>query len=158
MNQNQCTLDEFMLIPLKDIMVTKPFTIGVDEPFSRVWDIFKIHSIRHLPVLNDERKLEGIITQRDLYKIISPRKTTDGNFVYDKAELDQFILKHVMKKDVVALSPSDTLGHLVDVMVRKKYGCIPVIDETRYLAGIMTQIDVLRILADPVSKIKRQIH
>lgn len=134
-------------ILIKDVMVPKPFTIGVDEPFSRVWDIFKIHKVRHLPVLDESRHLKGIITQRDLYKTISPRKTMDGNFIYDKHELDRYILKHIMEKSVFTLSPSDTLGKTIDVMVRHKYGCIPIVDEKKYLVGIVTQIDVLRAIA-----------
>ena len=122
-------------ILLKDVMVTKPYTIRVDEPFSRVWDKFRRYRIRHLPVVNKSRQLQGIITQRDLYKIISPRKTMDGNFIYDRAELDRYILKHVMKKKVTTLSPNDFLGQAIDIMVNFKYGCIPVIDVYRCRAS-----------------------
>ncbi|MFC1704108.1 CBS domain-containing protein [Candidatus Omnitrophota bacterium] len=152
MNEQKVTIAEFKKILLKEIMVTKPFTIGIDESFSRVYDIFKLHRIRHLPVLDEARLLQGIITQRDLYKLISPRKTMDGNFVYDKAELDRFILQHVMTKEVSTLRPSDTVGQVIDLMTRKKYGCIPIVDQNRYLRGIITQIDVLRVLAGTFPK------
>ena len=135
-------------ILLKDVMVSKPFTIGEDEPFSRVWDIFRIHKIRHLPVLDNARHLKGIITQRDLYRTISPYKTMDGNSVYNKTDLDRYILKHIMTKEVVVLSCNDTLGKAIEVIVQSKYGCIPIINKDRYLEGIVTQIDVLRAIAE----------
>ncbi len=128
-------------------MISKPFTIGINEPFSRVWEIFKLRRIRHLPVLDKDRKLEGLITQRDLYRITSPRKTTDGNLIYDKGMLDSRILKHVMTKEVVTLSPDDTLAMAIDIMVVRKYGCIPIVDEQKHLLGIITQIDVLRTIS-----------
>jgi len=133
-------------ILIKDMLVKKPYTITVDSQFSKVWDMFVSYKIRHLPVLNDKNILVGIITQRDLYKIISPRKTMEGNFVYDKNMLNKYILKNVMKKSVLTLSPTDTLGSAIEIMVRKKYGCIPIVNDDKTLAGIITQIDVLRII------------
>jgi CBS-domain-containing membrane protein len=153
-NDNDSRMQEAGQLPsvlkkilVKEVMVTKPITIGVEEPFSKVWDMFKFHKIRHLPVIDDERKLQGIVTQRDLYRMISPRRTMEDNLVYDKAELDRFILKHVMTKEVMTLKPDDTLGRLIDMMVRKKFGCIPIVDDKNYLVGIVTQIDILRAIA-----------
>ncbi len=134
----------FKKILVKDVMVKQPFTIGLDEPFSRVWDIFKLHKIRHLPVLDNNRILKGLITQRDLYRIISPRKTLEGNLIYDKSELDNYILEYVMTKKVVTLSPQDVLGKAIDIMVNSKYGCLPIINTASFLEGIVTKIDVLK--------------
>ena len=139
-------------IPLKevlvmDIMIRKPVTIDITSPFSMVVELFKEHKIRHLPVINQQKVLQGIITQRDLYRITTPRKGLEGELIYDKATLDRFILKHVMKKDVVSLSPTDTLLHVIEIMLKKKYGCVPVIDKNGFLQGIITQIDLLRVFA-----------
>ncbi len=60
--------------------------------------------------------------------------------------LDRFILKNVMNKKLSTLLPSDTLGNVIDLMVSKKYGCIPIVDKNNILAGVMTQIDVLRAI------------
>ena len=129
---------------LKDIMVEKPYTINIDEPFSRVWDIFRSLNVRHLPVVDDAGVLKGIVTQRDLYRIVSPRKTMEGELVYDKMDLDKHILKYVMTKEVATLSPEDTLRDTIDLMINSRYGCIPVVDEKKHLVGIITQIDVLK--------------
>ena len=136
-------------IYIKDIMATKLITAGLDTPFSRVWEIFSSHRIRHLPVVDSQRKLKGLITQRDFYRIVPPRREVedDGSF-YLKETLDQFILQKVMTQDVVTLHPQDTLGAAIHLMVERKYGCIPVVDEKGVLAGILTQTDVLRAIAD----------
>ena len=131
-------------MPLSEVMTSNPFTIGINEPFSRVWDKLKTHKIRHLPVLDSDNRLRGIISQRDLYRVISPRKNTEGNFIYDKEELDRCILQHIMVKDVKTLAPDDTMGRAIDLMVRKKYGCIPIVDSDNVLKGIITQIDILK--------------
>ncbi|MFC1754894.1 HPP family protein [Thermoproteota archaeon] len=128
-------------------MTKKPFTINIDDPFSKVWDELRLHKIRHLPVIDKQRKVCGIITQRDLYRTISPRKTMDGNFIYNKAELDSYILKHVMRKKIITLTPQDTLGKAIGIMVRTRYGCIPVVQDGNYICGVVTQIDVLNAIA-----------
>jgi len=129
-------------------MFKDPITIGIDEPFSRVWDILREKKIRHLPVVDPDGKIKGMITQRDLYRTVAPKKSVeeDGLF-YNKEDLDKYILRHVMSKEIFSLSPYDTLGFVINAMVTKKFGCLPVMDTEGYLVGIITQIDVLRAIS-----------
>ncbi|MDD3375079.1 MAG: CBS domain-containing protein [Candidatus Omnitrophica bacterium] len=135
-------------ILIKNIMVTNVITIGIDEPFSHVWDVLKPSKIRHLPVVDTQGKLKGIITLRDLYRIVSPRKEVEEEgLFYLKEDLEKFILSNVMTENVLTLSADQTLGQALDLMVKKKFGCIPIVDEEGVLIGILTQIDVLRAIA-----------
>ena len=56
---------------VKEIMASPVVTISVQEDFSEVEELFLNKRIRHLPVV-DHNRLVGIITQRDLYRVISP--------------------------------------------------------------------------------------
>ena len=141
-------MEKLYKIFLKDIMVKKPYTIDINEPFSKVWEAFKIYDIRHLPVIDSKGILRGIVTQRDLYRIVSPHITTESNLVYDKMDLDRYILKHVMTKEVITLSPNSTLRNAIDLMTVAKYGCIPIVDDNKYLLGIITQIDILKAVTE----------
>lgn len=133
---------------LGEVMTPHPIVLNEDDRFSLVEEHFRKHHIRHLPVVDGSWTLKGIITQRDLYRISPPRQAMDGSLVYDRSELDRFILKHVMTRDLYTLHPTDTVKKAIDAMVRKKYGCIPIVDERRKLVGIVTQIDLLRAMAD----------
>ena len=133
---------------LKDIMTKDPYTIEIDEPFSRAWELFTEFNIRHLPVIDADRVLMGIVTQRDLFRVASPRKTLEGELVYDKLELDSYILKYVMTKEVFSLSVDDTLRSAIRAMMYNKYGCIPVVDKKKILKGIITQVDMLKAVAE----------
>ena len=142
-------------IPLKEIMVTRVFTAHIEDPLSAVEAKFRIHGVRHLPVVDDANRVVGIFTLRDLTRCLSPRKTEEG-FRFDPEQLDRFIFKHVMTKDPLVLGPEDTLSHAVEIMARDKFGCIPIVGTGRVLVGIVTQIDVLRFFArwflDPSGK------
>ncbi len=133
-------------IAVREIMVTSVVTVGVDEAFSHVAEKMRIYGIRHLPVVNENKKLVGMITQRDLLRTLSPKKTEDG-FIYDKEQLDRFILKHVMANDPVCVGPDDSIVRVVDIMARDKYGCVPVTTPDKTLLGIVTQIDILKSLS-----------
>ena len=135
-------------ILLKTIMTKKPYTININEPFSDAWDMFKTYDIRHLPVVDDDGILKGIVTQRDLYRIQSPRVALEGELLYDRATLDSHILKTVMVKEVFTLLPDDTLGAAIQAMARERYGCIPVVDEHKYLVGIVTQANIFKAIAE----------
>ena len=135
-------------LQLKDIMIKKVIAIDVEEPFSRVEELLRENHIRHLPIINEAKKLVGIITIWDLYRISTPRKDEEGNLVYDKETLDGYILKHVMTKDPFALGPEDTVAQALLTMVDKGYGSIVVVDKSKTLLGIITQIDILKIAAN----------
>jgi len=132
--------------PLKLLMNSPVISVLETDDFSVVKEKFDLHGIRHLPVVNEPGNLVGLISQRDLFRIHSPRKLEDGSWYYDKQLLDGFILKNVMLKEVFTLHPESTLEEAVKAFVQFKYGCIPIIDRYDIPVGIVTNEDVLRYL------------
>jgi len=135
-------------ILLKDIMFSDPITLKVGEPFSRVAKLFHMHHIRHLPIVDGNNKLQGLVTERDLLRFMSPRAAENGEFVDDGSRLDEYSLEQVMKRNLFSLAENDTLDKAVDLMIKYKLGCIPIVDREKNLKGIVTQIDVLRVLPE----------
>ena len=131
---------------LKEIMVTRVFTAHMEDPLSAVEAKFRLHGVRHLPVVDGGNRVVGVFTRQDLSRCVSPRKTEEG-YRFDPDQLDRFILKYVMTKDPLVLGPEDTLISAVEIMARDKFGCIPIVDARHVLVGIVTQIDVLKLFA-----------
>lgn len=132
---------------LKEIMITKVISVQEDAPFHEVADKIMKNKIRHLPVVDKNNKLIGLMTERDLYKIQSPRKLEDGTWYYDQESLDNFILKDVMIVNPFVLKPDNTVAEAILNMVQKKYGCIPIVDHNSTLCGIVTYVDLLALAA-----------
>ncbi|MBF0384428.1 MAG: CBS domain-containing protein [Candidatus Omnitrophica bacterium] len=130
---------------VKDVMTREVLSIGVDDSFSKVPEFFQRTGFRHLPVVGENGRFMGLITERDLYKIRSPRKLIDGSWYYDSEMLDDVILKHVMVKDTFTMSPEATLAEALTKMTICKYGCVPILEEDGTLCGILTQHDLLRV-------------
>ncbi len=132
-------------VQLKEIMTSPPISVREDAPFSLVAEKIEGNRIRHLPIVDKDNKLVGIMSQRDLYKIQPPHKLEGGEWYYDKEMLDGIILRTVMTPNPFALKPDNTVGQAIIAMVNHKYGCIPVVDDKRTLLGIVTQIDILKM-------------
>jgi len=127
---------------IEEVMASPSISVHVDVPFHEVVDSLMDNKIRHLPVINDAKEVVGLITERDVFKIKSPRRKMDGTWYYDPAILDNIILQHVMTKDPFTLHPEDTLAQVIPPMVNNKFGCIPIVNENNVLCGIITQSDI----------------
>ena len=132
-------------VKIAEIMNRKVISIREDEPFSRVEQKLREFNIRHLPVVNADGRLVGIITQRDLFRIQSPRRLEDGSWYYDPKSLDAYILTNVMTPNPTVLNPRDSLAQVILLMSDTKYGCIPIVENK--LCGIITQYDIIKIAA-----------
>src|SRR3989338_3655435 len=134
-------------VPLREVMTEKLFTIREGAPFHEVADKIMKNSIRHLPVVDKDNKLIGLMTERDLHKIQSPRRLEDGTWYYDQDSLDSFILRDVMIPNPFTLKPENTVAEAILKMVQKKYGCILIVDNNNTLCGIVSYVDLLKLAA-----------
>jgi CBS domain-containing protein len=101
--------------------------------------ILRLGGIRHLPVVR-ERKLVGLVTQRDLLRSGASGKPT-ARAVH---ALD------IMTRTPTTVGPDSSLAHAAHVMLKHKYGCLPVCEEDGTLVGIITESDFVRFAADVV--------
>jgi len=130
-----------------EIMTSPAVTVRVDRSFKDIPKLFAQHHIRHLPVVDDQSRLVGLLSQRDLYRIQPPKKTLEGDLVYDEGLLENVILSNVMVRDPFCMNETESMGDALAVIVEKKYGCIPVVDEDGVVKGILTQVDILKVAA-----------
>lgn len=126
---------------VKDIMAGEVITLDVDEELSLADDIMQLGRIRHLPVVENE-KLLGIVSQRDLFKASLASVLGFG----EKAKRDflkTVSVKEIMVKEVITVSPDFDAKEAVKIMLEKKIGCLPVVEEDK-LVGLITETDILK--------------
>lgn len=134
-------------IPIKEFMTKNPIVLTPGETMADAYEKMKNHQIRHLPVVNENKELVGIFSDRDLHHASFPRETESG-WYYDKERLKMINLNHFMTKDPVTLMPESTLKEAAEIMARTRFGCLPIVSPgTRQLVGIVSYVDVLREIA-----------
>ena len=125
---------------VKDIMVKEVATLDVDDELSLANDIMRLGRIRHLPVVSGET-LVGIVSERDLFRSSLAQALGYGN--KDTREVMKTLrIKDVMVKQLVTVSPDMELKDAVALMVDRKIGCLPVVQDNK-LQGLITETDIL---------------
>jgi acetoin utilization protein AcuB len=126
-------------------MTKEVVTIDANEPLSFADDVMQLGRIRHMPVVNEEGDLLGILSQRDLFRGALARALGYGRHAQDKL-LDMLRAKEVMKSDVQTTQPDATIEEAAELMLKKKIGCLVVI-EAQQIVGILTESDFVKLAA-----------
>lgn len=113
------------------LMVPDPLTIGDKASIQDALEIMKINSIRHLPVVDGEKRLKGFVTLGDLRQALIP------------SMLGDLTLKDLMILDPITVSPDDEIEIAAQKIYKHKIGGMPVVKDGRLL-GIITATDLLR--------------
>src|SRR5262249_27731113 len=100
--------------------------------------------IRHLPVLDVDRTLVGVVTDRDLrHYLFSPAVFEQIGRVSSDELLKAATVKQVMSSPPVSVRADDELETAARLMVVRKIGSLPLVDGGR-VVGIITETDLLR--------------
>lgn len=93
-------------------------------------EVLQSMDFRHLPVVNDEQEVVGILSDRDLRGLAT-----------DALEAR---ISTLMSSDVLSVEEEDDVEDVVELMLENKVGAIPVVDGDGALVGIISYVDVLR--------------
>jgi len=125
---------------VKDVMVKEVATLDVNDELSLANDIMRLGRIRHLPVV-DGTRLVGIVSERDLFRSSLAQALGYGS--KDTRELMKTLhIKDVMVQEVLTITPDTELCEAVNLMIDRKIGCLPVVDNDR-LVGLITETDIM---------------
>ena len=126
---------------VREIMMGSPVTLKPDETLDLANDVISLGRIRHIPIVEDGR-LVGVLSERDM---LGPAAMTIFGLKHKSksALLKTFLIKDVMKKKVVTVTPDTPIKDAAHLMKEKKIGCVPVVNEGS-LVGLVTTTDILR--------------
>jgi CBS domain-containing protein len=140
--------------------------IHQDTPINIVMEIISITHEHALPILNDERKLIGIVTDGDLFKLSHIREsvsqtdlgmggdedawTWEGirdtvrlHYSISEVTLPQVPVKEVMVTNVIKAFVNTPVNEIADKMLKHNISHIPVVDSNDRLVGMVTDIDLM---------------
>jgi CBS domain-containing membrane protein len=131
---------------VSDLMTTPVHTITGDRSLSDLANLFDRYDVRHVPVIDDEGDVIGLVSDRDLLRNVLTDQA-DVPLSVRAAAMQGTLVESVMTEEVVTLEPNDTARTAARTMLENKFGCIPITEGAR-LVGILTQSDFLRLFAD----------
>lgn len=133
-------------LKVRDIMINEVTTLKRNDKLTIANDIMELGRIRHLPVLEDDsEQLIGIVSQRDLFRGALAHALGYGQHAQRKV-LDTLLVKEVMNSDVLTTTPDTPLVEAARILMERKIGCLPVVENGR-LIGIVTESDFVALVA-----------
>lgn len=128
---------------VRDVMTKDVLTLGRNEKLSVADDIMRLGRIRHLPIVDEDGGLAGIVSQRDLFHSGLMRALGYGTHAKQKA-MDLLVLKEAMKTEVMTVTPDAPLAEAAKIMIDGKIGCLVVV-EGKKIMGIVTETDFVKL-------------
>lgn len=127
---------------IRSIMTTNLVTVNMNSPLATVQEIFEKHSFHHLPVMDSDNQLIGIISREDYFKIYNNLAKSTSGRTWTKKEIACLKAKSIMSEHPMTLDPDDTIGLAGDVFLANKYHALPIVEDEELL-GIVTVHDLL---------------
>ncbi|MFE8697041.1 acetoin utilization AcuB family protein [Cytobacillus sp. FJAT-53684] len=127
---------------IEEIMKTDITTLSENDRIADAIQLMGEKKIRHLPIVDENQVLVGLVTDRDI------RDATPSIFETEKFKVGlQNPLKMIMKKDVITGHPLDFVEEVSAILYEHRIGCLPIINNKK-LVGIVTETDLLRTLVE----------
>ena len=131
------------MITAEEFMTSELCTMSETDSLNDARKVMTEKHIRHIPVTDDENRLIGIVTQRDILAATAPQSEGRENKTSGTDEADSR-LSDIMIKNVSVIDKTDSLRTAAMFMHSNKYGCLPVVSDGR-LVGIITDSDFIAI-------------
>ncbi|SEA47830.1 acetoin utilization protein AcuB [Thalassobacillus cyri] len=124
---------------VEEIMKIDVITMAPSETIGKALQLLNDHHIRHLPIVDDENQVIGIVSDRDV------RDARPS--IFDDSEPEEFEneIQTIMSHPVITVHPLDFVEEVASIFYEHEIACVPVTKEDK-LVGIITEKDMLYTL------------
>ncbi len=121
------------MVTAKDIMSKSILTVDKDMTPNEVIKMLVRDSVTGMPVVDDEMRLIGVVTEKDILKML-----------YNKEKSKT--VQELMTRDVVTFDEDDDLINIFKCLVNNSFRRVPVMSKGR-LVGIISRRDIIKFLS-----------
>jgi acetoin utilization protein AcuB len=131
---------------LGKIMTARIVTVEMDDRLEAVKDIFDTMRFHHLLVVDEHKKLSGVLSDRDLLRALSPYVGSATETARDLATLNKRV-HQIMTRKPITLRQESGIAEAVELLLKNRISCIPIVDDAFKPVGIVSWRDLLRTMA-----------
>ena len=144
---NAITAGDAVLAPIRvaDVMTKDVRTMLPDQSFAEVIGMMATRSFHHMLVVDEDERLQGVISDRDVLRALS--RTPD----WSKKSVAE-----IMNPDSITTTPESAISAAVRLMLEKRVNCLPVIGPDGRVAGILTSTDLLKAYEKLQAKVEQR--
>ena len=127
---------------IADYMTADPLTITADILIPEARRLLDDNHFRHLPVVDEENKLIGVVTDRDLRSAYPSRAIDEDTYEEIFKIVASTAVADIMSTNCSCVSIEATLDDALMVFDRDKVGALPVVTEDDVVIGIFSMRDL----------------
>ncbi|BHH83913.1 CBS domain-containing protein [Desulforhopalus sp. 52FAK] len=127
---------------ISEYMTSSPITVSGLTSLPEARKILAEYQIRHLPVIDKNDRLIGILTDRDLRSAYPSSVTTKEEAVLAFDRVQQSTAEDIMTTECSTLTIDGRLEDALVIFERDKVGAIPVVDEDGKVLGLFSLLDL----------------
>jgi acetoin utilization protein AcuB len=131
---------------VKERMTKNPIFIRPDTPVTEAQALIKREKIHHLPVMDKDEKLVGIVTEKDLL-YASPSVATTLSVYEMTSLLAKLKVEKVMSREVISITEDVPLEEAARIMADNRIGGLPIM-RGKTLVGMITESDLFRLFIE----------
>jgi CBS domain-containing protein len=128
------------------IMTKEPRTVLPDSPATELDTLFKEHRIHHVPVVDGENKVVGIVGKSDFLYLLRGYTVHESDRFREMAKLRAFKVKEIMYKEVETLQHDQPVKEAIRLLSENRYRALPIVDQDGVLVGIITTHDIIDLV------------
>jgi CBS domain-containing protein len=134
---------EFLDVPVDRVMTRRPDFVGAEGSIGDAAALMVWGGYRHLPVLDPDGRLVGMLSERDLRARLGsePERFADAG----RQLLDDTV-ESAMRPNPITVGPHARLRDVLEVLLDERVGALPVTDDADRLVGIVSYVDLLAFL------------
>ncbi|MDM5336527.1 CBS domain-containing protein [Fictibacillus enclensis] len=142
---------------VKEFMISNVITAKPDDTLQDVMSLIVHKKIGGMPIVDEEGKLLGMVSDGDILRAIKPRERQIYDFftfvIYEqKQELEQFlkelgevsVIKIAKRNGLITVSPEDEMEKVLQLLAKHHFKKLPVVNEEKRVVGVISRGDVIR--------------
>jgi len=147
---------------VKDVMTTHVVAVRKDASFKDMAARLREHRVSAFPVLDDDDKVIGVVSEADLLtkealEFSGPGKVSSILHHREQAKAAGLTAGDLMTAPPVTIGPKDFVSHAARLMYARHVKRLPVVDDDGRLIGIVSRADVLSVYSRPDADIRHNI-
>ncbi|KXK13438.1 MAG: signal transduction protein [Chloroflexi bacterium OLB15] len=138
---------------VRQCMTSPAISVTPNTTLHEAKKIMLEHHIRHLPVVKNQ-ELVGILSSGDVRRA-SPSDATSLSVWELNYLWEQILVESSMTTKVISVHPDTPVLEAARLLAEHRFGCLPVVDANKHLQGILTEIDILRLVIQYMENAER---
>jgi CBS domain-containing protein len=147
---------------IQDVMTRTVVVVPDSAPFKEIVGLMDEYRVSALPVVNDEGRISGIVSEGDL--LLKEELAAGDGRVFegrrarrDRTKARGLTAADVMTSPVITIGPGATLAQAARLMHHNRVKRLPVVDPGGKILGIVSRADLLKVFLRPDEEIRRDV-